>query len=259
MWLLAVGRALYAAGVAVQAAAGSIDPAATTTAAATQATMSELVLPTELPHLWIRYLNAANSRVGPASMLEIFKRALLNLKPVFSTAFASNDPLTAASEALGKQLQMVLSEAHVSQLLSTFDNLLECLNAVGTRAKGLPAQLEAAAAAAEGDGAKFQWTEGSCVQAWQQLLDTPEGRQLPALLISFGSMLCAALPNRYCCNEPSCCCLDKPSELQLASSKGSQCSGCGVVRYCGAAHQKQHWKQHKAACRAIAAAAKAHR
>jgi hypothetical protein len=76
--------------------------------------------------------------------------------------------------------------------------------------------------------------------AWQQLHSTGAGKVLADSLISFGSLLCAALPTRFCCNEPSCCCLDKPSELQLAVGKGSKCSACGTARYCGAVDQGKH-------------------
>jgi hypothetical protein len=92
---------------------------------------------------------------------------------------------------------------------------------------------------------------------WRQVLGSEQGRQLPQALMDFGSLLCAALPSRFGCNEPSCCCLDKPSELQLVGGKGTKCSGCGVTRYCSMAHQRMHWKQHKPACKAIAAASKA--
>ena len=93
---------------------------------------------------------------------------------------------------------------------------------------------------------------------WQQVLGSEQGRQLPQALMDVGSLLCAALPSRSCCDEPSSCCLDKPSELQLAMGKGTKCSACGVARYCSPAHQGLHWKQHKPACRAFAAAAAAH-
>jgi hypothetical protein len=33
------------------------------------------------------------------------------------------------------------------------------------------------------------------------------------------------------------------------------CSGCRLVRFCGAACQRQMWPEHKAACKAAAAAA----
>jgi hypothetical protein len=95
----------------------------------------------------------------------------------------------------------------------------------------------------------------SSMRIWRQVLGSEQGRQLPQALMDAGSLLCAALPSRSCCNESSCCCLDKPSELQLVGGKGTKCSGCGVARYCSVAHQRLHWKQHKAACKAIAAAA----
>jgi hypothetical protein len=92
---------------------------------------------------------------------------------------------------------------------------------------------------------------------WRQVLGSEQGRQLPQALMDVGSLLCAALPSRSCCNEPSCCSLDKPSELQLAGGKGTKCSSCGVARYCSVAHQRMHWKQHKPACRAFVAEAAA--
>ena len=79
------------------------------------------------------------------------------------------------------------------------------------------------------------------VLAWRLLRNTCEGQVLVDSLLEFGSLLCAALPNRFCCNEPSCCCFDTPAEVQLAVQKGSKCSGCGAARYCGAADQHKHW------------------
>jgi hypothetical protein len=60
--------------------------------------------------------------------------------------------------------------------------------------------------------------------AWQQLFITGKGSALADSLLKFSSLLCAVLPTRFCCNEPSCCCFDKPSELQLAAGKGVWCS-----------------------------------
>ena len=91
-------------------------------------------------------------------------------------------------------------------------------------------------------------------QTWRVLLVTAEGSQLLQCLTSYSSLLCAALPSRYCCNEPSCCCFDKPSEVQLVGGKGRRCGGCGAARYCCSEDQKQHWKLHRPVCRALAAA-----
>jgi hypothetical protein len=106
-----------------------------------------------------------------------------------------------------------------------------------------------------GCGAAAHQRPGAAL-AWQQLRNTGAGKVLAGSLISFGSLLCAALPTRFCCNEPSCCCFDKPSELKLAAGKGSKCSACGTARYCGPEDQRKHWKQHKHVCKAVAAAAK---
>jgi hypothetical protein len=136
------------------------------------------------------------------------------------------------------------------------------LSAVAQHAKRLE---EAAGASSSGGGVDTvdltlsgQLQSGiTSVGVWQQILGSEQGRQLPQALMDVGGLLCTALPSRSCCNEPSCCCLDKPSELQLAAGKGTKCSDCGVARYCSVAHQRLHWKQHKPVCRAIAAAAAA--
>jgi hypothetical protein len=43
----------------------------------------------------------------------------------------------------------------------------------------------------------------------------------------------------------------------LPDPKRKVCTGCRVVRYCGAECQKQDWPAHKAACRALATEAAA--
>ena len=61
----------------------------------------------------------------------------------------------------------------------------------------------------------------------------------------------AARPLASGAAEKECAgCGARPPSLKL-------CAGCGGVRYCGAACQKVHWKEHKPACRAAAAAAAA--
>jgi len=57
------------------------------------------------------------------------------------------------------------------------------------------------------------------------------------------------------CNNPRCSNLSGPSELLLVSGRGKMCAGCLVARYCSRDCQRQHWKQHKPVCKALAAAA----
>jgi len=89
------------------------------------------------------------------------------------------------------------------------------------------------------------------------LSSSPVGLQLSGSLISLGNALCAAMPTKAACNYPSCNNWEQPSEAQLVGGKGKTCSGCRVARYCCVEHQHLHWRQHKAACRALAEAAAA--
>lgn len=66
-----------------------------------------------------------------------------------------------------------------------------------------------------------------------------------------------ALAHPHACNNIGCTSLLGPSERQLVGGRGTSCSGCRTARYCGKQCQKQHWKQHKPFCKAIAAVAAA--
>jgi len=72
-------------------------------------------------------------------------------------------------------------------------------------------------------------------------------------LYSIGLAL-TKLPFKLACNNPSCSNMTGLSELQLVSGRARCCSGCRVARYCSEACQRKHWKQHKPACKALAAA-----
>jgi hypothetical protein len=77
-----------------------------------------------------------------------------------------------------------------------------------------------------------------------------------APVLAAGRMLTAlAIPDA--CNNPACSNGSGLSEAQLVGHKSCICGGCLQGRYCGKACQKQHWKQHKPVCRALAAAAAA--
>jgi hypothetical protein len=62
-----------------------------------------------------------------------------------------------------------------------------------------------------------------------------------------------AVPNF--CNNPGCGNVSGVSEAALVSGRSCLCAGCRTTRYCSRVCQKQHWKQHKPACKALAAAA----
>ena len=48
-----------------------------------------------------------------------------------------------------------------------------------------------------------------------------------------------------CCSFPSC----RISSLTAAVNDLKKCGGCKRVQYCGAEHQKLHWKTHKIDCK----------
>jgi hypothetical protein len=75
---------------------------------------------------------------------------------------------------------------------------------------------------------------------------------LPAHLQALGGSLVAALPQRLCCNHPACSSLDKVSEAVAAAAVA--CPRCGAA-YCSKACYRDHWKQHKAACKLAASSA----
>lgn len=73
-------------------------------------------------------------------------------------------------------------------------------------------------------------------------------------LKSAGVSLCLfALP--CMCNNPGCPSVSGLSELASVSGRSCICGGCHVARYCGRACQRTAWKQHKALCAVLSAAA----
>uniref|UniRef100_A0A383WA14 phytol kinase n=1 Tax=Tetradesmus obliquus TaxID=3088 RepID=A0A383WA14_TETOB len=78
--------------------------------------------------------------------------------------------------------------------------------------------------------------------------------ELAQQLAGFGAALSGRFPAKLCCNAPGCTSLDKFSELEAVGGKACMCERCRTARYCCRACQESHWKAHKAACRALAAA-----
>jgi hypothetical protein len=66
-----------------------------------------------------------------------------------------------------------------------------------------------------------------------------------------------SLATPYACNSPACSNVSGPSELLLVNGRSCVCGGCRVAHYCSRDRQRQHWKQHKPVCQALAAAAAA--
>lgn len=57
-----------------------------------------------------------------------------------------------------------------------------------------------------------------------------------------------ALSTRRACGNPRCSKLEGASD---AGCRGSKCSGCRLVRFCGLECSRQDWRWHKAACKAL--------
>jgi len=226
MWFVLVGRALHAAGTAMQLLSRQdCGPASLTDNNGTWVVATAGSMCVDSPE------------ASPAAVLtRLFHLVDWVGQALPRLRVPQHSSLAAAGDAgHSKQLQPVLCDKLLPKLTKQLQELREGLERV-------------AAMCGAGLGAD------DCRRAWVTVLKTPTGCLLPQRLTSCSSLLCAALPTRYCCNEPSCCCFERPSELQLAAGKGSKCSGCGAARYCGSEHHHQHWQLHKAVCHAVAAA-----
>ena len=246
-WLMLLSRVLYTAGAAMQAIASGAAP--------TSASKHGLRLPRLLSDT-----SAASSLGGLSRGLQKYA----GLAGMFMESDTAASAVARKKRSSTVQMHVQLHGADAANpAMQAYQALGQLLSAAAQHAEELEDVADSDSTGSTGSTGSTDSTDGfqssatSDMAIWQQVLGSEQGRQLPQALMDVGSLLCAALPSRSCCNEPSCCCLDKPSELQLAGGKGTKCSGCGVARYCSPAHQRLHWKQHKPACKAIAAAAAA--
>jgi hypothetical protein len=249
-WLVLFGRSLFTTGAAMQVLKASNAALSETDRRPPDAGVS----------------GAVDVPISAYVMLRDLYSAVRKYSRLVDLYVASAPEGAAAASATGcKRVQVTLTKTGLAQpVLQAYSSLSAALEAGEAYSKAL---LVAEGLVSVGKGASLAelstMLEAKKLDAavngrmWGRFLASEHGQMLPQALLDTGSLLCAALPTRYCCNEPSCCCIDRPSELQLAGGKGSQCSGCGVARYCGAVHQRQHWKMHKGVCRAISAAATA--
>ena len=70
----------------------------------------------------------------------------------------------------------------------------------------------------------------------------------PTRDVALGMQLAEALATRPCAHV-GCTAIVGPCEAGM--KRGKLCSGCRLVRYCGAGCQKADWPAHRAACRAL--------
>jgi hypothetical protein len=75
-------------------------------------------------------------------------------------------------------------------------------------------------------------------------------------LADVGAIL-ASFAHPQACNNPGCGNVQGPAEWKLVRMCKCICGGCRTARYCSRECQRQHWQQHKAVCRALAAPAAA--
>lgn len=85
-------------------------------------------------------------------------------------------------------------------------------------------------------------------QAMVQQSEAPAAAADPADVRVLAVRRAHALAQRRGCGKPRCASLAGASE---AEARGSRCSGCRLLRFCGVACSREEWRWHKLGCRAL--------
>jgi hypothetical protein len=160
-----------------------------------------------------------------------------------SSSSSSNDALAVTLQSVSKSevvyrtsIEMLLCHLGDSAVVGIDSAAYQQLKQVGESLLAAEATHPAMARLIELQASSIT---GSELQQWAKQLQ------------QFAAAAAAAVPLATACNNPTCSALGGLSETALL--KGRRCPRC-KAGYCSGACQTAHWKQHKKACKLLAAA-----
>jgi len=155
------------------------------------------------------------------------------------------DVIVRSFEAQGACLAWLQGDSNAAELAAAGYDTRPVIAALQELPKSLPSPEGAAQhnSATSDDIASAGFIDAQAAAVAQQL-------QTLGLTLSTFAISCA-------CNNPYCSNLEGPSEVELVQGRARLCGKCRVARYCSKECQAQHWKLHKPACKALAAAQQA--
>lgn len=242
--------------------------ASTDLAVPVQAVVPWLVMCAHWLRLWLGELSMqlhvqedTSLRADVCNLGEEALQQLICGAPNEGAAAQQDEQLPQADQRLAKLMHFLQDSRVSAQLSAAGYSLAAPLAALrdalslGWLLEVFPSRLRAAAAAAS---AGSQEERENMEQARAKVLQDAGlrlQRGIFVLRLEDAAARLADLPFSWGCNNPSCCNTSGPSELQLVKGKAHLCSGCRTARYCSRECQTAHWKRHRPACNALAAAA----